>query len=258
VLSISIVTPTLNAEQFLAECLHSVECQAFPNLEHLVVDGGSTDSTEQIVSGSAAQWLSRPGLKQAAAINVGLRAAQGDIVAWLNADDLYTAGSLAYVANRFCAEPELDLVYGDCVVIDAQGKSVSMLRPGAYDFGRLLRRGNSVAQPAVFLRRRVFEVVGYLDETLDFGMDYELWLRARELHVAYIPQVLAAFRWHRTSKSATNLAGNWDELLRIVRRHGGGWTPALAWSFARARMTLARQRLTARLWLPQSQRGKSR
>jgi len=249
-LSVSIVTPTLNAEQYLAECLASVRSQRWANLEQVVVDGGSTDATELLVRASDATWVSRPGLKQAAAINAGLRLAHGEIVAWLNADDLYAAGSVEYVAQRFMAEPELDVVFGDCEVIDAHGNPLWRLQPGQYDFQRLLRRGNSLAQPAVFLRKRVFEQVGYLDESLEFGMDYELWLRLRGLRVAYVPRVLAAFRWHATSKSANNLHGNWAELLTIVRRHGGSWTARLAWMYVRARLTLARQQLARRLGRP--------
>jgi glycosyltransferase involved in cell wall biosynthesis len=249
-LLISIVTPTLNAERYLAECLQSVRSQGWPDLEQLVVDGGSTDGTERLVRASDAVWLPRLGLKQAAAINAGLHLARGGVVAWLNADDLYMAGTVAYVAQRFTSEPDLDVLFGDCQVIGASGRPLWRLKPGPYDFKSLLRRGNSVAQPAVFLRKRVFEQVGYLDETLDFGMDYELWLRLRQLRVAYTPRILAAFRWHSASKTATNLYGNWDELLRIVRRHGGDWTPWLAWLYARARLTLARQRVTGRLWQP--------
>jgi glycosyltransferase involved in cell wall biosynthesis len=246
--SISIITPTLNAERYLAECLLSVRRQRWPDLEHLVIDGGSTDGTEQLVRASDAIWLSRPGLKQAAAINAGIAMARGEVVAWLNADDLYADDSVAYVAQRFASEPALDALFGDCLVINASGKLLWRLKPGPYDFNKLLRRGNSMAQPAVFLRKRVFEEVGYLDETLDFGMDYELWLRLRKLNVAYVPRVLAWFRWHSASKTATNLYGNWDELLRIVRLHGGDWTPWLVWFYARARLTLARQRVAGRIW----------
>ncbi|MGI9147963.1 MAG: glycosyltransferase family 2 protein [Chloroflexota bacterium] len=246
-LPISIITPTLNAERYLAECLLSVRVQGWPNLEQLVVDGGSVDATEALVRASEACWFPRPGLRQSAAINAGLRRARGEVVAWLNADDLYTPGSLAYVAERFATEPELEVVFGDCQVIDATGQPLWRMQPGPYDFNTLLRRGNSIAQPAVFLRKRVFEQVGYLDDTLEFGMDYELWLRLRGHKVTYVPRVLAAFRWHSASKTATNLYANWDELLRIVRRHGGGWTPWLAWLYARARITLARQRVAAKL-----------
>src|SRR6266567_1388899 len=107
--AISIVTPTLNAERFVGECLASVEAQQLATVEHLIVDGGSTDRTEAQVRASRATWLPRPGLRQSAAINAGLRAASGDVVAWLNADDLYTPGSLTSVAEAFAADSELDV-----------------------------------------------------------------------------------------------------------------------------------------------------
>jgi glycosyltransferase involved in cell wall biosynthesis len=244
--SLSIVTPTLNAERYLEQCLASVRSQKIDGLEHLVVDGGSTDGTEQIVAALGASWLPRPGLTQTAAINAGLRIVSGEILAWLNADDLYMPGSLAFVAESFRANPAVDVVYGDCDVIDANGKLLWRVEPGPYRFHRLLRRGNTIAQPAVFLRREVFERVGYLDESLEFGMDYDLWLRLCTERVMYVPRVLAAFRWHRASKTAQNSRRSWHEAMAIVRNHGGDWTPYLAWSFARARMTDARRRIGQR------------
>jgi glycosyltransferase involved in cell wall biosynthesis len=242
-LAVSIVTPTLNAERYIAECLSSVRAQHYASLEHLVVDGGSTDRTPEIVLQSGAAWLSRPGLRQAAAINAGLRIARGDLVAWLNADDLYMPGSLERVVREFSTDQYLDVLYGDCDVIGSRGEWLWRERPGPYDFGRLLRGGNSVAQPAVFLRKRVFERLGYLDESLDYGMDYEMWLRMRGTPVKYVPNVLAAFRWHGASKTASNSSASWQELLAIVRRYGGGWTPQLVWAFARARVTQVRRSL---------------
>ncbi len=248
-LLISIVTPTLNAQRYLAECLHSVQTQDWREVEHLVVDGGSTDATEQLVRASGATWILRPGLNQAAAINVGIRMALGEVVAWLNSDDLYAPGALRFVADRFASEPDLHVLIGDCDVIDGDGKLLRRLSPGPYDYARLLRNGNSVAQPAVFLRRSVLEQVGYLDESLEFGMDYDLWLRLRGLRVAYTPRVLAAFRWHPGSKTANNLEANWAEKMRIVRHHGGNWTPALLWAFSRARLTSLRPRISGKLGL---------
>ena len=93
---------------------------------------------------------------------------------------------------------------------------------------------------AVFLRRATLAAVGYLDESLDFGMDYDLWLRLRERNVAYVPVPLARFRWHADSKSGRGQLQSWAERMRIVRRHGGGWTPALACSYARCLVTMAR------------------
>jgi glycosyltransferase involved in cell wall biosynthesis len=242
--SISIVTPTLNAAGYLAECLASVHGQGVAGLQHVIVDGGSTDGTLEIArSFSHVAWLSLPGSKQAEAINVGLRGASGELVAWLNADDQYLPGALDFVAEQFSGDPALDVVYGDCEVIGADGQRLWWERPGPYNFRRMLRRGNYLAQPAVFLRRRVFEEIGYLDESLDYGMDYDLWLRLRGRRVKYAPRPLARFRWHPESKSARGQMRSWNEFLRIVRRHGGGWTPEIAWAYARCLVTLARTRL---------------
>src|SRR5207237_1142425 len=86
--------------------------------------------------------------------------------------------------------------------------------------------------------------IGYLDESLDYGMDYDLWLRMRGRHVAYVPRPLACFRWHAQSKSARGQLRSWSEFLRIVRRHGGGWTPEIAWAYTRCLITIARVRLS--------------
>jgi GT2 family glycosyltransferase len=165
------------------------------------------------------------------------------VVAWLNADDAYAPGALALVADRFAAEQTLDVLIGDCAVVDPCGKPLWYQRPGPYDFQRLLRRGNYLAQPAVFLRRRVLDSTGLLDESLEYAMDYDLWLRLRRARVAYVPRVLATFRWHPGSKTARNTRGNWREIMRIVRRYGGGWTPHLAWAYGRALVSLAKGRL---------------
>jgi glycosyltransferase involved in cell wall biosynthesis len=241
---ISVVTPTLNAERYLAECLASL---SVGGVEHLVVDGGSTDRTvEMIRQHGRSACLERPGLNQAAAINEGLRVATGEIAAWLNADDAYAPGALALVAECFAAEPALGALIGDCAVVDPDGKPLWYERPGPYDFRRLLRRGNYLAQPAVFLRRGLLDRIGFLDESLEYAMDYDLWLRLRGARVVYVPQVLAKFRWHPNSKTARNTLGNWRENLRILRRHGGGWTPELAASFALAMLTVAKQRILGR------------
>jgi glycosyltransferase involved in cell wall biosynthesis len=241
---ISVVTPTLNAERYLPECLASLRAQGDTRLEHLVVDGGSTDRTLDIVrQHGPSLCLARPGLNQAAAINEGLRAATGEVVAWLNADDAYAPGALPLVADRFACDPALDALIGDCAVVDPAGAALWYERPGAYDFQRLLRRGNYLAQPAVFLRRRVLDSTGLLDESLEYAMDYDLWLRLRHHRVGYLPTILATFRWHPGSKTARNTLGNWRENLRIVRRYGGGWTPALAWSCGRAMLSLAKRRV---------------
>lgn len=246
---VSIVTPTLNAERYLGACLDSVRAQqeVVDGVEHLVVDGGSTDATEAIARRApGVVWLGRPGLNQSEAVNEGLRHATGAVCAWLNADDTYAPGALRFVVDQFDRQPQLDALFGDCDVVDAHDRPLWRIVPGGYSFQRLLRRGNYIGQPAAFLRARVFAQVGLLDPALQYGMDYELWLRLRGLRVAYVPRVLATFRWHATSKSATSQLGAWREVLQIVRRHGGGWTPELVWAYLLCRLTLVRSRLAPR------------
>jgi glycosyltransferase involved in cell wall biosynthesis len=242
---ISIVTPTLNAAAFLKGCLDSVRAQNCPDVEHIVVDGGSTDGTAEIArTASGVVYIEAPKSNQSQAINEGLRIARGEVLAWLNADDAYPLGSLRCVRERFAADETLDVLYGDCDVRDATDRMLWRETPGPYDFMRLLRRGNYIAQPAVFLRRRVFERFGYLDESFECAMDYEFWLRLRDARLEYTPRVLAMYRWHENSKTARNQFTCWRDLLRAARLNGGGWTPALAWSYARMLLTLARQKMT--------------
>jgi glycosyltransferase involved in cell wall biosynthesis len=242
---ISVITPTLNAEAYLRDCLASVQNQAIDGLEHLVIDGGSSDHTAEIACQyPTVTWISRPGLNQTQAINAGLRLASGKIVAWLNADDLYLTGVLQLVIQQFRVDTNVELLYGDCQVIGPNNEPLWWEQPGPYDFRRLLRRGNYIAQPAAFMQRRLFDAVGYLDESLEYGMDYDLWLRLRGHRVAYLPRPLASFRWHPDSKSARGQLRSWNEFLRIVRRHGGGWTPQIAWAYIRCLLTIARMRVT--------------
>jgi glycosyltransferase involved in cell wall biosynthesis len=246
--TISIVTPTLNAARYLPDCLQSVRAQGVPKLEHLVVDGGSSDETARIARAApGVLWLERPGSNQSQAINAGLCASSADVLAWLNADDSYTPGALKYALERFGQDDTLDGLYGDCDVVDDGHRRLWRIRPGAYNFRRLLRRGNYLAQPAVFLRRRVFERVGYLDESLQYGMDYDLWLRLRGLRIAYVARTMANFRWHASSKTANGQLGAWREIPIIVRRYGGGWTPELSWAYFRCLVTITRSRVLGAL-----------
>jgi glycosyltransferase involved in cell wall biosynthesis len=243
-LGVSVVTPTLNAAVFLTGCLESIRYQACATVEHIVVDGGSTDSTVALARAAGdIVYVECRGSNHVRAINEGFRAANGQILAWLNADDEYTPGTLRIVQDRFEADPALDVMYGDCDVYDLGTRLLWREVPGPYDFHRLLRRGNYLAQPAVFMRRRVLDRVGYLDESFEYGMDYEFWLRLRSCRVQYVPGVLAIFRWHAGSKTALNQFGSWRDVVRASQRHGGGWTPALAWSFSRMLFTVGRQRI---------------
>jgi len=232
---ISIVTPSHNARRYLEETGRSILSQAGPfDLEWIVTDGGSTDGTLDFVREIASadprvRWLSEPDRGQSDAINKGLAMATGDVVAWLNADDLYTEGALAAVAATFKNNPATQWLTGRYEIIDAGGKVIRSavarykertLRRYTY---RALLRENFISQPAVFWRREFGEKVGPLDESLHYTMDYDLWLRmGRECDPLFLDRVLARFRLHGGSKTGQVNRAQFDEQYRVANRYFGG------------------------------------
>jgi glycosyltransferase involved in cell wall biosynthesis len=202
---ISIVTPSYNQARFIEDTLRSVVSQAYPRTEHIVVDGGSTDGSVDIIRRYAPHlrsWVSEPDRGQSHAINKGLAQAQGEILTWLNSDDTYLPGALDEVGRFFAGHPDVDLVYGDYVYTDVDGRP--MRRRHVFDtigYESLLYH-DYLGQPAVFFRRSLFEKVGPLDESLHYCMDWDLFLRmwrvGRPRHVA---KVLATYRLDQAAKS---------------------------------------------------------
>ncbi len=219
---VSIVTPSFNQGDFIAETIASVLAQDYSHLEYLVVDGGSTDGTLEVLRsfGDRLRWLSEPDEGQAAAINKGWRQVQGDIIAWLNADDLYLPSAISRVVKVFQDRPDLDMVYGDCILVDSRGQFIYTYPARSYDYLALLRTSiNFATQPAVFLRRRVLDSVGFLDESLHYVMDFDYWIRLGLRHTAaYVPIALAAARLHRRAKSVEREAEFGAELIRVYQR----------------------------------------
>ncbi len=202
---ISIITPSYNQAPYIEATLQSVLGQNYPCLEYLVIDGGSSDGTLDILRryDNALRWLSEPDTGQANAINKGFRQATGEIVAWLNSDDLYLPGALAHVAHFFSHHPEIAVIYGDYTLIDASGKTLLRRQEIPFDYHILLYGLDYIAQPTVFFRRHVFDQVGYLDENLHYGLDWEYWLRLANhgYQFAHLSHYLAATRWHPTAKT---------------------------------------------------------
>ncbi len=203
--SIAVVTPTLNQAGFIRATLDSVLSQGYDGLEYLVMDGGSTDGTLEILKSYAGSltYRSGPDRGQTDAINTGWQNTGGEIISWLNSDDLYRPGALRQVGAFFAAHPEIDLVYGDCDLIDSAGHVLQPYPTRPYDYLNLLRGAvNYLPQPATFLRRRVLETEGGLDDSLNYLMDFDYWLRAGLHHrAAYLPACLAALRFHNAAKS---------------------------------------------------------
>jgi glycosyltransferase involved in cell wall biosynthesis len=202
---ISIVTPSFNQAAYINETIQSVLEQNYPNLEYFVIDGGSTDGTLEILGqyNQHLDWLSEPDEGQTQAINKGFRKSTGEIVAWLNSDDLYLPNTLHQVANFFSQHPDIDVVYGDYLLIDYQGKVLLRKQEIPFDYHILLHGLNYISQPATFFKRSLFDRVSYPDESLHYGMDWEYWLRIA-FHGGkffHLPHYLAAARWHAQSKT---------------------------------------------------------
>jgi glycosyltransferase involved in cell wall biosynthesis len=241
--TISIVTPSFNQGAFLAETIESVISQAGDfHIDYIIVDGCSTDGSLEIIRhyhdllrrgewpvscrGITCRWLSEKDRGQTDALVKGFSLAQGDVLAWLNSDDTYLPGALQTVTEFFQGHPETGLVYGDACYCDAEGAILGNYRTEDFDLAALAS-ATIICQPAAFFRREAFEAVGGLDATLEFVMDFDLWIKlGRQVSCRHIPVTLATYRLHATSKtiSSSTLINNSEEALTVVIRHFG-WAP---------------------------------
>jgi glycosyltransferase involved in cell wall biosynthesis len=220
---VSIVTPSLNQGKFIGAAIESVVAQAIPTLEHIVVDGGSTDETLAILSRyGQLRVLEDPGTGQSQAINLGFRAARGAMIGWLNADDRYASGAVRGALSALEEHPDAGIVYGNAEVIDEAGKVRDVIVSGPFDLEQQLNGINRIPQPAVFMRASLLTEIGLLDERLDYVMDYELWLRAaRVTRLVWIDETWAQFRLHSESKTVGQWHAFWPEARGVARAAAG-------------------------------------
>jgi glycosyltransferase involved in cell wall biosynthesis len=203
---ISIITPSYNQGMFIAETMNSILSQGYPRLEYIVIDGGSTDdSVEKIRSQepNLSYWVSEKDNGQADAVNKGFRRATGDIIGWINSDDMLTEGALHSIAEYFELHPDIDIVYGDLNIVNTAGTFLFCKKVTPYNFYAQLFSSSLVPQPSTFWRRNVFEKVGFLNERYQFQMDYEYFVRmgAAGLRFGTVNRPLASFRLHGNSKT---------------------------------------------------------
>ena len=216
---VSIVTPSFNQAAYLEQTLLSVLEQDYADIEYLVIDGGSTDGSPDIIKRYAsrlAYWISEKDSGQADAINKGMARAKGEIVAWLNSDDTYLPGTVTAAVKAFDENPDVAMVYADMLAVDERGQTFNTLRYRQLTLEDLLSF-QIIGQPAVFMRRSAFEKTGGLDLSFHFLLDHHLWIRiAAQGRILHIPQTWAAARYHAKAKNRAHAAAFGREAFRIL------------------------------------------
>jgi len=224
---ISIITPTLNQGKYLKQTIDSVLSQNYPNLEYIVMDGGSTDETIEILRtyGAKLRWISKKDKGQADAINTGMEMASGEILAFINSDDYYLPGVFDLVAKKF-SQTECQWLTGDYFIVDKDDHKIQALTILYKKFWRnfssstLLSVLNYINQPSTFWSRNLWEKSGPLDSSLKFAIDYDFWMRTIKISLPYITnQPLSAFRIHKSSKGGSMFQNQFDEELQVLKHY---------------------------------------
>lgn len=201
---ISIVTPSLNQGQYIEETIRSVILQGYPNLEYVIIDGGSSDKSVDIIKkyeNWITYWISEKDQGQTQAINKGFRRINGEIVAWLNSDDFYSAEAFLKVAIKFMNFSDVDMIYGDMLEIFEETGRTRLIKGHAFSIIDQIR-SKFIMQPTCFWRSNLFSKIGYLDETYQYVFDLEYFIRAGfRVRIRYLPVLLSFFRIHSGAKT---------------------------------------------------------
>lgn len=251
---VSIVTPSFNQARYLAATIQSILSQDYPRIEYIIVDGGSTDGSIDLIrkysharatvtGRGVSWWVSEKDQGQTDAINKGFARANGEILAWLNSDDTYEPGAVAAAVNYLREHPATGMVYSDCNYINERGEVIGKF-PAAQTDHRRLRAGYvHIPQQTAFFRADLWRQVGPLDPSFYFAMDYDLWTRiAARAEIKYLAgRTWANFRIHTSGKTIAADDHCWPEMLRVHYRDGGSFfAPIVAKYYVR--------KLIAPLW----------
>lgn len=216
---VSVITPSFNQARFISAAMESVHRQAYPELEYLVIDGASTDTSPEIIqeqSDRLTWWVSEPDQGQADAVNKGILRSKGDIIGWLNSDDLFFPGTVRSAVNAFREHPEAGIVFGNAVSADAAGRLLNPLEFGPRTLADLLQF-QMICQPAVFMKRSVLFKAGLLNSSYHFFLDHELWIRMAQIApLVHIPEFWAVSRYHPDAKNVTLASRCGNEIYRIL------------------------------------------
>jgi glycosyltransferase involved in cell wall biosynthesis len=211
---ISVITPSYNQAEYLERTILSVLNQDYPNLEYIVIDGGSTDGSVDIIrkyESRLAYWVSEPDRGQTEAINKGLRRATGEWVAWQNSDDIFYSGTLGDVASAAAKYPDADLIIGNMMLIDSLDRELTNIQYVTPSHGALLAEGMILTNQAAFWRTGVHDDIGWLDESLHYSFDYEWFLRLTKDHRAvHVNKMWGGYRLHDETKTH-NMAQRFNE-----------------------------------------------
>jgi glycosyltransferase involved in cell wall biosynthesis len=241
---VTIVTPSYNQGRFIEETILSVLHQDYPHIEYIIMDGGSTDQTLDILLkySNRLAWYSEEDNGQTHAINKGLRLAKGEILAYLNSDDTYLPGAITRAVRYLTVEnPDLPLVYGEGYHISAEGSIIERYPTEPFDF-RHLAETCFICQPTTFWKRDVIEKVGLLDENLHYAMDYDYWIRIAKHYgtLGYLNEYLANSRFYQETKTMSKRFEVHKEILHVVRNHYGKGNIPSTWIYAYAKYYMDR------------------
>ncbi len=221
---VTIVTPSYNQGKFIRATIESVLSQDYPAIEYIIMDGGSTDETAAIAGeyGARLSFISEGDRGQSHAINKGFRMARGEIVSWLNSDDMILPGAVRHAVRALTRNPRLGAVYGEGYTIDCDGNVIGRFAATEpFNLWKLIYLSDYILQQTVYFRRRVFDDVGFVDEELNWGMDWELLMRiGKKYPLELIPEYMGSLREYGTAKTFSGGFRRIQELVRIMRRHG--------------------------------------